>query len=138
MSDNGSASDSDAEADATASQGMATGRAGGDSEQAASDPSDRSSYSYSSDPVTGERLGGDLTERFNDQSAAGASATDVKDSAQGQTEQSSGSSDTGSAQTSAVGSHEDLPDYAKETYRTEDDERDEETHRSSHGFTHGL
>jgi hypothetical protein len=31
-----------------------------------------------------------------------------------------------------------LPDYAKETYRTDDDERYDDTHRSGHGFTHGM
>lgn len=138
MSDNGNASDGLAESDGAASQSGATDRAGEVSEGTGSDRSERSSYSYSTDPVTGERLGGDLSERFNDQSVASASATDVQGSSQGQAERSSSSSDTGSSQTSATGAHAELPDYAKETYRTEDDARDGDTHRSSHGFTHGM
>ena len=137
MSENGNESNSDAQSDGAASQDLATGRAGEAADATGGDRSDGSSYSYSSDPVTGERLGGDLSERFNDQSAASASGTDVQGSAQGRAEQSTGSSDSGSAQASRADTHAELPDYAKETYRTDDDERYDDTHHSSHGFSHG-
>jgi len=41
------------------------------------------------------------------------------------------------AQASAADTHAELPDYANENYRTDDDERYDDTHHFSHGFSHG-
>jgi hypothetical protein len=76
-------------------------------------------------------LSGEFNERASGESSQSQSGeSSAEDSATGQA--------SGSEQASAATAQSELPDYAKATYRTEDDASDDASYSASHGFTHGM
>lgn len=75
----------------------------------------------------------DLSDEFNDRASGESSQSESDESSAGDSAASSGTE-----QASAANSQSELPDYAKATYRTEDDASDDASYNANHGFSHGM
>jgi hypothetical protein len=80
---------------------------------------------------------GDVTREFNAEVTKEAATGDADDSGSTDTHGSSDSAAAGSAEAASSSATWEPPDYAKDTYRTEDDDSNDAAHRGGHGFTPG-